>query len=143
MSDRESVVRRGIEIWNHGDSEVAAPAEIFDPEIEIVSRMAKLSGAPYRGHDGVRRWMRDADESFEHYRVTLEELAEERGDLVLGFGTVVWRGRGSEVEMEDEIAWVWRFHAEKLLHMTTFDDRDEARRAFEEADQASVGSGSS
>jgi hypothetical protein len=52
--------------WNGGYREVRD--DEVDPEIELHTPLASTTGEPYRGHEGVRRWMADIDEQFEEWR---------------------------------------------------------------------------
>jgi hypothetical protein len=37
---------------------------VLDPQIEIHTPLSSTKGTPYRGHDGVRQWVKDIDEQF-------------------------------------------------------------------------------
>jgi ketosteroid isomerase-like protein len=86
---------------------------------------AFLEGGEYQGHDGLRQYMRDLREAFEYLRADVRDLLD-AGDLVVGLGTIHYRGRGSGVETESAAGWVFRFAEGKLLQFRAFRDPEQA-----------------
>ena len=123
---RRELVRDTMELFNSGEREIRE--ELADPECEIRSAM---TGSVYVGYDGVRRWMQDIDEQFETWRTWPEEFVDVTGDRLLVLGATHLRGRGSGIETELPLAWLFEFRGERILRMTTFADQDEGRRAAE------------
>ena len=121
---REEFVRRLNERWNSGDREIRP--EDVDPQCEIHSAM---SGSVYRGYDGLRRWMREIDEQFAAWRTQLDEFAEATQGRLLVLGSIHFRGRGSGIELDVPVGWLYEFRDGKVLRLTTFATHDEARRA--------------
>ncbi len=83
---------------------------LCDPSIEVHSVFAAVSGAVYHGHDGVRRWLRDLEESWGgEYRVEPEAFFD-LGERTLMFGVQHGRGgqSGVEVAMPATGAAAWR-----------------------------------
>src|SRR6476469_3401894 len=120
------LVKRAFDAWNRGDVEwLAANA---DPDVEIKALTTALSGEPYRGPDGVRRWLAESYEAFEVIELGLEELRE-AGSRVLGFGNLHWRGGDSGIDMNLAVTWVFTFRHGKVLRMEMFADRAEALQA--------------
>jgi hypothetical protein len=46
------------------ESDDDALVALSDPQIEVHSVFAAVGGAVYQGHDGVRRWQQDLEESW-------------------------------------------------------------------------------
>jgi ketosteroid isomerase-like protein len=121
---REELVRRTNERWNAGHREIRE--QDADPECEIRSA---LTGSVHHGYDGVRSWMREIDEQFDTWRTQLDEFADATEDRLLVLGSIHFRGRGSGIELEVPISWLFEFRNGRILRMTTFATHDEGRRA--------------
>lgn len=120
----EELVRRNVERINAGEREIHE--EDTDPDCEIHSAM---TGAVFRGYDGVRSWLQEIDEQFETFRTGLDEFFPAAGDRLLALGSIHFRGRGSGVELEVPVAWLYEFRGDRIFRMTTFASHDEGRRA--------------
>lgn len=73
--------------------DVDALIALCDPNIEVRSTFAAVSGASYRGHDGVRRWQRDLEEAWGSFHVE-PEVYFDLGEKTLCLGEL--RGRGGQ-----------------------------------------------
>jgi hypothetical protein len=58
--DPEMLTRRFVDAYN--SRQLEAQIELFDPDIELVPLRATLEDTVYRGHDGIRQFVRDIDE---------------------------------------------------------------------------------
>ena len=121
---RQELVRRTIERFNAGDREVRE--EDTDPECEIRSAM---TGSVYRGYDGVLSWMQEIDNQFDTWRIRLDEFTPATGGRLLLLGWIHFRGRGSGVELEAPVGWLFEFRGDRMSRMTTFATHEEGRRA--------------
>ena len=67
--------------------------EIADPSVEYVSYLASLSGGvgTYRGHDGIRQFLRDLADAWEWFKVEVDEYRD-LGDCVLMVGRLASQG---------------------------------------------------
>jgi len=75
----------------------------------------------YRGHDGIRQYVRDLDDAWELLRADVDDgLAI--GASVLLVGRLRYRGRGSGVETENTAGWAIKFRDGKLISMRAFRD---------------------
>jgi hypothetical protein len=119
---RQQFVPHTTELFNAGEREIRE--EYADPECEIRSAM---TGSVYRGYDGVRSWMREIDEQFDTWRVRLDDFVQATGERLLVLGAIHFRGRGSGIELEVPVAWLFEFRDGRVLRMTTFVTHDEAR----------------
>ena len=107
---RENVdmVRRSFEGWNHGDFD--AWVEGAHPEVEWTSEIVRrIEGADsvYRGTDEMRRYW---DDWHSVWDVTIE-LSEVRdlGDTVLAIARIHTHGRGSGIDVDGPVSFVFEF----------------------------------
>jgi ketosteroid isomerase-like protein len=85
------LMRAWTDAFNAHDIE--AMIALCDPDIDFHSTFAAIGGADYHGHDGVRSWHRDIEETWgAEIRAELEAFFD-LGDDILTF--TVLRGRGS------------------------------------------------
>jgi len=98
MTSREELTREVFDSFNEGDFELRP--EVTHPDIEIVTETTRLSGEPYRGHEGVRRWIAETFEAFDEWKLAIDEIEERGPDRVLIVGAVHLRGRGSGVTVD-------------------------------------------
>ncbi len=93
-------VLRAIAAYNRGD--VDALCEFMAPDVELRPPVSALRGVAYRGHEGVRQWFADLDESFSRVRIEPIELTD-LGGLVLALTSFEAKGGESEVEFDSEL----------------------------------------
>jgi ketosteroid isomerase-like protein len=118
-------VHRAFERWNRGDREKLA-ADV-DPELELHSRML---GGVVRGPDGLRSWFLEIDQQFEEWRAQIAEVREVGRDRLLVLGEIHLRGRESEVEFDQPMAWLMDFRDGRVLRLQLFTHRSEALEAI-------------
>jgi ketosteroid isomerase-like protein len=95
------VIRRMYERWVENDD---ALYDAFDPDIELhPDPSADWVGvnAVYRGHDGMRDYMRHVYEAFEDYRPEVEELID-AGDKVITLAIEHGRRQGARRDRPGE-----------------------------------------
>jgi ketosteroid isomerase-like protein len=120
------VVRRTVEAFPRGVDEMLL---FVDPAIELHSAIVGgAEGNVYRGHDGFRRWFADSFESFEELENEWTEFRD-LGDRVLAFGNVKARGRGSGMELDSPMGWVFTVRRGKLVKAEGFLSHAEALQA--------------
>ncbi|GAC1436049.1 MAG: hypothetical protein NVSMB51_06660 [Solirubrobacteraceae bacterium] len=117
--------RRGVKAINRGDAD-AAVADAAE-SVVLLPHRSPVEGA-YRGHSGIRRFVVDNAESFEEFRVMIDEVREV-GDCVLAVGTIRIRGRGSGVETSFPTAGIATFERGKLSRWEDFGERRLALQA--------------
>ena len=96
------LVRALVEDWNSGARSFDRNAKYFDPAVELESPLSSVAGQPYRGHEGMDRWVRDIDEQFAVWRMEVGQIRDV-GDWVLAIGSVSGRGRGSGVPVRSHL----------------------------------------
>ena len=125
MSERNvELHRRWIEAYNARDMEGFLGS--CDPGVEFYSLFAAVGGVTlYRGHEGVRRWWREFEESWDGARIE-PEVFFDLGAETLFFAVLHGRGRQSEVEVEMPYAAVTRWNDGLVVYFRSFTDRDSA-----------------
>ena len=132
------IVRRMLEASDRRDG--AAVFAFYDPEIEWeipeqapwehVHGVDALGGrGVFRGHDAVRRWLREWVGAWEVTDYEHEQLID-AGDQVVHFLRQHVRGRASEIEFEvPPYAQVWTLRDGKIVRMKLYWNRQEALEA--------------
>jgi ketosteroid isomerase-like protein len=120
--------KRGSDAANHRDVE-GLLAELA-PEVEWHPAMAALLGETtvYRGHEGVRAWLRDQAESFGESRIEYSEIRA-IGARVVAIGRLFTRGKESGANTESPVGWVVEFKNGKVIHAKAYLDPKEALEA--------------
>ena len=113
------VVLQLFEQWNAGRNPAWFIAN-SQPDVEIFSRYAEMEGHPFVGASGVHRWINEIDENFERYEAGADDLRD-LGDTVLALGGVRFRGKGSGIEMDQPMGWVFEFQDLKFTRILFYD----------------------
>jgi ketosteroid isomerase-like protein len=124
----EDVVRASVDAFNRRD--VEGLLQTFTPDVELRPFAAKVTGAVYRGEDGVRRWMSELEDEWSEWRVELDDLRVS-GDCVLTLGRIVARGRDTGVEATLPAGFVSRFRGERITRFESYGDPEDAIAAIE------------
>jgi ketosteroid isomerase-like protein len=122
MTDRGELARTTFAAFNRRDIE--AYLQAFAPDAEWWPLRSSTEG-PYRGHDGIRAWLDDTAEMFDHFQVELEDVRQ-GDDVAVAFGRLSAKGRGSGAPVDVAVAWVFRFVEDKVIWAKSYSDRDEA-----------------
>ena len=124
------VVRRVYEAVAVGDSE--AVLAIYDPDVEFDFSRSPFAGVlengVFRGHEGLRNFIRERYAGFAEIEDECHELIE-AGDKVISVVTSRGRGRESGIDVEKTHYAVWSVDAGKVTRVTWFGARHEALEA--------------
>jgi ketosteroid isomerase-like protein len=122
--------QRGTAALNRGDID-AVLIEV-DPAVEWHMAMQEVLGggaAVYRGHEGIREYMRDMDEAFADVELDYTEVRD-LGDRVLATGVLRARGRSSGAVIESPVgALVEANDDNKAIKVLTYLNHEEALEA--------------
>ena len=121
--------KRGSDAANRRDIE--ALLAVIHLDVEWHPAMAALlsgEGTTYRGHEGVRDWLRDQEEAFAESRIDYSEIRD-LGERVVAIGRLRARGRESGAETDSPVAWVVEFKNGKVIQAQAYLDPTEALEA--------------
>ena len=102
---------------------------IADPEVEIHAVTLGIEGRHYKGHDGLRQWMRDVRDRF-GARSRAERVEEVGDDALLVIGTI-FIDDGYGAEEAQRFAMLVHLEAGKARWIGTFFSPSDARSAYE------------
>jgi ketosteroid isomerase-like protein len=120
------LIQEAFERWNSGDRKVDLGT--IDPEVELHTPLGSTRGAPYRGHEGFAQWIADIDDQFEDWEVKVREWRHLDDGRLLGLGEIHARGRGSGLELNQPLAWLFAFRDGKVVRYDAFYDEAEGLR---------------
>jgi ketosteroid isomerase-like protein len=121
--------RRALEAYNRRD--IDAFLEAFDPMVEIhplTLAMFGGEGTVYRGHEGIRQFVRDVDEVLPRLQVEPLEIRD-LGERIVANGRLHAWGRASGAEVESPVGWLIEFRAGSVIRMTDYLDPKDALEA--------------
>jgi ketosteroid isomerase-like protein len=121
--------KRGSDAANRRDIEPLLA--VVDPDVEWHPAMAALlsgEGTTYRGHEGVRDWLRDQEEAFAQSRIDYSEIRD-LGERVVAIGRLRARGKESGAETDSPVAWVVEFKNGKVIQAKAYLDPEKALEA--------------
>ena len=128
MSASIETVRRAYEAFRALDAE--ALIAVSDPEIEF-GTSAAAPGGTYRGHTGVRRYLKEIQGAFgKRWDAEIERVADAGDERVILIVRVFGEGRAGE-PIELHLAHIWELRGGKLLRGTVYLDPHEALEALE------------
>ena len=113
------VVRRAFTTFNA--RAVDDLVGLCDPDSEWVPFRAQLEGMVYRGHDGIRQFVRDMDDDWEAFRIDPVEF-HDRDDRVVVIGHVQALGRSSGVDVDSEAGFLFELRAGLIARVVSYSD---------------------
>jgi ketosteroid isomerase-like protein len=120
------LIRAVYDRFSRGDNDDALA--LLDPAIEVHDRPEIPDPQVYRGHDGVIASLQTSQDTFDGLTLSPEEYVD-AGDQVV----VVFRfqgvGRGSGIEVDEQLAHRWSIRDGKAVRMDVHSSREEALRA--------------
>jgi ketosteroid isomerase-like protein len=124
------LVRRLFEAFAVRDA--AALMEIVDPQIEFFGPTATVlnEGRCYRGHDGMRRYLRDAAMLWTELELMPQKMRAV-GNHVVAIGRVRARAHDG-LELDTAAAWVWRVEGGRITWGCAYGDPDRMPRSLQE-----------
>ena len=121
--------KRALDAGNRGD--VEAGLKELDPEVEwhpALLTSLEAEATVYRGHDGVREWVRTVSETFSERHTEIKEIRD-LGDRIVAIGRIRMRGEGSGAETESPIAYLVEYRDGKATQVRSYLDPQEALEA--------------
>jgi ketosteroid isomerase-like protein len=117
-------VRRGIDAFNRGDLD--GVLAILQDDVEIYSSPALANPGTYRGHDGYRQWAGQWLEAWEGLRMDIERIEPVGERRVVVNVCQRAQGRGSGVEVDMDIFFMFDLGEEKTRALHLYATWDEA-----------------
>jgi ketosteroid isomerase-like protein len=127
--DNVEAFKRAIQAYNRRD--IDAFLEEIDPEVEwhgALQALLESEATMYRGHEGVRKRVRDIDEALADIRLELPEIRD-LGDRLVAIGRLRARGKASGAETESPFGCVVEWRNGKATRLLSFLSRNEALEA--------------
>jgi ketosteroid isomerase-like protein len=121
--------KRVVDAANH--REVEAALEELDPEVEwhpVIQMLLGGEATMYRGREGVRDVLREADEAWAETHYEFSEIRD-LGDRIVAIGRFRARGKESAAEVESPLAYIVQFKNGKAIRMWSYFDPNEALEA--------------
>ena len=122
--DPETLARRVVAAYN--SRELEEQIELFDPDVEFLPLRAVLEDTVYRGHDGVRQFARDLEESWSEAHIEILEF-EVRGEQALSISRLRLKGRSSGALTEVMAAGAWFVRDGRVLRLAYHQTVESAR----------------
>ena len=119
------LARRAFEAF--AEREIDALTDLMHEDVEFLPVTANLTtgGLPYRGHDGIARYLEDVGRVWKELRVYPSEFRH-WGDSVVALGRIHARGGGMIIDRPT--GWVWRMRAGKIVWGRVYASQEEALR---------------
>jgi ketosteroid isomerase-like protein len=110
------------------ERDLAAMLPEMDADVEFLPVTANLTtgGVPYRGHDGIARYLEDVARVWPELRLFPEDMRD-LGGVVVVLGRVLARGGG--MILDRPTGWVFRLRDGKILSGHVYGSHEEALAA--------------
>jgi ketosteroid isomerase-like protein len=127
VSARElELVREGYRAFERGDLDWLMTH--FDAAILVEDRFESPDSATFHGHAGFLRYLEGWLSAWEQFRMEPVEFIPVR-DQVLVLVRQFGRGKGSQVEIEEEVAHLWTVREEKAIGYRVYTHQSDALAA--------------
>jgi ketosteroid isomerase-like protein len=114
------VIQQFLEATNRRD--VDGMIALMHEDCEFVPITAAMEGVEYRGHAGIRQFIKDLTEHWEFFD-TVQEEWHDLGDRVVATGCWHARGKASGVEIDGQPAvWLAYMRDGRIARWRTFTD---------------------
>lgn len=117
-SDNVEIVRRAFAAFEQRDPEaliaLCSPDIVFEP---VTARLI-AGGEPYRGHDGMRRYLDDVARVWQELRPAPDTFREGDGGIVVATGRVYAWGIGRVID--SPAGWLWRIEEGRIAYGRIF-----------------------
>jgi ketosteroid isomerase-like protein len=121
----EELVRRAYAAFSERDLD--ALLELSDPRIELHTVTGMVAGRdePYRGHDGLKKYLNDVAELWDEIELMPGDFHELSDSRLVVFGRV--RARRELAVIDAPNAWLWEIGEGRIRSARVFGDPQGAR----------------
>jgi len=123
------VVQSLIEAFNRRDDDWQSVLAVLDPDIEVVDLDISLDAERFRGHAGVRKWLRFWSEAWGGWWIESLEVRPVGADRAIALFVMVVTGQQSGIELSRRDAIVCTLRAGKIAEIVYYNDQQEAHEA--------------
>ena len=127
MEDNLARVRAGFEAFNRGDMEEVL--RFLHPDVEVFASEEVGEPGSYRGRDAFLSWNRTWMDAWEDFRVDTFDFEPMDDHNVLVHVTQSARGRGSGVEVSQNVTYLFTLHDGLASRLHLYPDRESALAA--------------
>jgi ketosteroid isomerase-like protein len=131
VNEKVELLRLGFEAFNRRDLD--GLLSVWHPDAELHELADVPDVRVYRGHDGIRQWVADLEETFSELRFEPREFLP-RGEVVFVGALASGRGRGSGVPLEYEVFFVFGIRDGSAMRAEGYLNREQALEAAGMAD---------
>jgi ketosteroid isomerase-like protein len=121
-----ALVRSAIDAYNRRD--FAELCELMTKDVELRPPVSALTGRAYLGHAGIKRWLRDVDESFATAEIVALDVRDV-GDKVLVLAEFNVHSHAGQVPLGSELGLVCDIAGGRIATWLGFFNHAEAREA--------------
>jgi len=131
MADNLELINRGLAAFSRNDFDEAVSEMHPDIEWHIAFRMPELppNTTVFHGTDEVRALWSMTKAAWDDLCVGVEDVIDERGDVVVVRARFVGRLRSAGLEIDRVVYYVFELEDEKLRRLRPFDSKAEALAA--------------
>jgi len=120
------IVRRAFSAFQRRDSK--AWVNCFHPDVELLLPRNVLEGGSYRGHEGVKRALADASETWETFGFDIQDIRTV-DDRVIALGRATTVGKGDAPTIEFQSAYLFQLCEGKISYLRPYQSHSEALEA--------------
>jgi ketosteroid isomerase-like protein len=124
-AENVEIVRRVVDAFYQRDRD--AVLALMDPEVEFHSALVEKK--TYHGYAGLGQYRQDLDAAWSDWRSEDDRFLDAGQDRVLHLYRIRGVGRGSGVQVQQDIAILWRLRGGRILRGDVFLDQTDARDA--------------
>jgi len=128
-ADNLKKLNAGVSALNRRD--VEGMLAILHPDVRLEPLRAVHDGTTYTGHEGLREWLADMTEDWEHQRVELRDVRALPSGRAVVEAVLHIRYRGSGVEVAAPGAWLCDFRDGLVSRIRFYRDTETALQASE------------
>jgi ketosteroid isomerase-like protein len=125
--EKLAIARANAEAYARGDNEEA----LSHVHTEVVYDVTRNSpeGAILHGHDGLREGLLLWLDTWDDYRVEIDEVIDAGGDRVVVAARQGGRGRETGADVTNDVAWIYAIRDGKIVRIETHPSKDAALAA--------------